>query len=388
MSAAAMSLLLLSLVLSSGFAEEASPPSEAYAGAGPSPAAATGDDALRPRIIPVAPSAYESVPGQSLTMWVAKINGEPISVREFERRVLRNRAAAATYFAQKHQAQDSAEFWTTSFDGEVPSQWVRKKALEECVKIKIEQILARDKGLLQDIGYAAFLQKLDRENERRRKALAAGEPIYGPQQYGEDEFFTYVHNNMLIELKRRLGQHELLPTEEELQVRYQADKDKLYDRGYRIRIWEIEVSYLQREGEPKPLTREAAKAKIEEARVRLDKKERFEEVAPDYNEDKTLLERTMDENSQRTDLNRTPEAREQALKLEEGQASPVFEENDACHILFCLEKDKLGYRPFEEVKPNVAANCVEDKYQALVAGLVAKAKVEINRPVYENTQVR
>jgi len=320
--------------------------------------------------------------------WVAKVNGEPISLREFERRVLRNRALGATHFAEKYHARDSADFWTTSFDGETPEQWVKKRALDECVRIKVELMLARDKGVIADVSYQAFLRALKRENQRRREFLASGQPIYGPQQYREDEFFTYFYNNVLIELKRRLGRQELRPSQEELEARYRADKERFYDRGYRIRMWEIETSYMRQRGETKTLTREQARAKIEEAKARLDRGERFEEVAPDYNEDRTLLERVMDEHTGRTDLNRTPKAVEQALKLEEGEASPVFEENEAFHILFCLEKEKLGYRPFEEVKANVALHCVEDKYQELVADLVAKAKVEINRPVYDAVRVR
>ena len=320
--------------------------------------------------------------------WVAKVNGEVVSVREFERRIIRNRALAYNYFRQKYGAQDSADFWTTSYSGEVPVEWIRKKALDECVRIKIEQALARDKSVVGDISYTAFLDSLDRENERRRKALAAGQPIYGPQQYKEDEYFTYLFNNMLVELKRRLSQQEFHVSEETLRARYEADKDRLYARGDRVRAWVIEMPFYRRQDRPEPLTREQAKARIEEVKARLDKGELFEELATAYNEDRSLGEQTFDDTTARLDSSRRAEMRAQAMKLAEGETSDIFEELGTFYIVKGIEKESLGYQLFAKVRHNVRSRYVEERYEALIARLVTKAKVEINRSVYDSVQAR
>jgi len=321
--------------------------------------------------------------------WVVMVNGEPISVRLFQRRMVRNRASAYQYFRQKYGAEDSADFWTTPYDGEAPLEWIKQKTLDECVRIKIEQVLARDHGVIADAGYGAFLSSLERENERRRKALAAGEPIYGPQQYAEDTYFTYSFTNMVLELKKRLSKGgELFALDATLLAYYESVKDELYDRGDRVTVWAIEISFGQREGESEGLTREEARAEIEGVKARLDRGDRFEDLAGEYNDSGSLNERTMDDDTARFDWRRRPHTREHAMKLGEGEASDIFEEGGAFCILKCAERNDLGYMPFDEVKGNVRTRYTDEKYEEMADRLVRDAQVEINRPVYDRITVR
>ena len=319
--------------------------------------------------------------------WVAKVNGEPVSAGLLQRRIMRDRAHAYRYFREKYGAADSQDFWTASYGEEMPLEWIRQRALGECVRIKVAQTLAREKGVIQDITYAAFLQNLEKENERRSKALAAGEPIYGPQQYREDEYFTYVFTNMVIELKRRLSREELYASEEALKEHYEAIKDELYDRRDRVVIRMIEIEFRRREGESEGASREQARAKIEEAKSRLDGGERFEELAAEYNEKGSLHERTLDDESARFDDRMCPELRGQAMKLSEGETSGIFEERGAFYIVKCIEREKLGYMPFEEVRASVKGRYIDGRYEELVAALVKSARVEINPSVYEQIGV-
>ncbi len=317
--------------------------------------------------------------------WVAKVNGEPIAVREFERRVLGNRAAAYSYFAGKYGATDSAEFWTTSYGGEAPLAWVKERALQECVRIKVEQILARHKGVVEDISYGAFLERLAQENERRRKALELGQPIYGPMQYEEDQFFSYLLSNVVIEVKRRLAQGELRASDEELREYYEVVKDKWYARGARVRVWTISASF-RKGGET--ATRDQARARMEEVKAKLDQGARFEELARRYNEEGTLGEVAFDDASARFDATSRPALREAAVKLSVGESSGIIEDRGAFCIAKCISREALGCAPFEEVQSNVRLRYTDEKYEEMIADLVRKATVEINRPVYDAITVR
>jgi len=349
---------------------------------------------VRPLLAPAVIAMLLSFPtvvscGEHPGTWVAKVNGEPISVRLFERGMVRNRASAYQYFRQKYGAEDSADFWTTPYDGEAPLEWIKQKTLDECVRIKVEQVFARDHGVIADAGYGAFLASLERENERRRQALAAGEPIYGPQQYTEDTYFTYFFTNMVLELKKRLSRGgELFALEATLREYYESVKHELYDRGDRVKIWTIEIPFRRREGQSEDLTREEARAKIEEVKARLERGDRFEDLAGEYNENGSLNERTMDDDSARFDWRRRPDMREHAMKLGEGETSDIFEERGAFCIVKCVEKDALGYMPFDEVKGNVRTRYTDAKYEALINRMVSGAQVEINRPVYDQIAVR
>jgi hypothetical protein len=54
-------------------------------------------------------------------------------------------------------------------------------------------------------GYPAFLDAWQTENQRRAKALADHQPIYGPQQYTEANYLTYVMGNLGYELQDKLA---------------------------------------------------------------------------------------------------------------------------------------------------------------------------------------
>lgn len=316
---------------------------------------------------------------------VAAVNGEPVSVRLFERRMVRHRAAAYSYFRRAHDAEDCSGFWTTSFGGEVPLEWLKRRALDDCVRIKVEQILARDHGVVAEIGYAAFLDALACENERRSEALAAGQPIYGPQHYGEDEYFTYLHSNMVIELKRRLSRTQLKPSEHALRRHYEAVKDDLYARGDRLTVLEIAVPFGPEDAEC--LSRSEAKQRVEEARARIAAGEAFDAVARLYGDDASPVEKTLDDETARFDGQHCPVLRETAFGLAEGEVSRVFEENRAFHLITCVRWQPLGYRSFEEVRQNVLSGYVDQQYAELLDRLVSEARVDINVAVYEDVRV-
>jgi hypothetical protein len=329
------------------------------------------------------------VPEEALSTGVATVNGDPVSIRLFERRLARNRFAAFGYFGRTYGVTTpGADFWTTSYEGEVPAEWLKQRVLAECVRIKVELGLAKENGLVPDTSYAAFLRTLDRENERRRECLAKGEPIYGPKQYREDEFLLYAMNNMRILLQRRLWEGRLRASEETLREHYESTKGHRYDRGYRVKVWAIEVQYGRRSGYEEWLTREEAKAKIEEAKRRLDEGEPFEALAAEYNENGELNEDVFDFESRLADKSHRASRREEAMSLSEGETSDIFEDMSAFFILKCLEKEALGYQPYEEVAGHVRRHYVQEKYEALVDELVEAAAVEVNQPEWDRVEMR
>jgi hypothetical protein len=317
---------------------------------------------------------------------VATVNGEPISARLFQRRLVRGRSLAYRHFRERYGAEESADFWTTSHEGVTPLGWLKQVTLGECVRIKIEQIAAREQGVVTDISYPAFLSTLERENERRRRALEAGEPIYGPKQYREDEYFTYVFTNMVIHSKRRLRDTKLHASEETLRSYYESVKERLYQRGDRVRIQAITIPFGGDDSDTP--SRAEAEEKIHEALRKLEEGGRFEDLAREYGPDGDLYERVLDEESARFDERIRPALRGEAMKLAVGETSPVFQEHRAFYIIKCVERESLGYMPFEDIEHNVRNRYVDERYDGLVDDLVSEAEVEVNEPVLEALRVR
>jgi hypothetical protein len=359
----------------------------------PVPTNPLADNALQPRIIPPTPSAYENAPKESLIAWVAKVNGDPICVRFFSRRVAANRAAAYREFAEEAGATPGADFWTNRYGAETPREWVVKRALAECVRMQVELGWGKREGLLPGTSYGEFLRALDRENERRRAALAKGEPIYGPQQYGEDEYFTYVMNNLRLRLEERVGEEEgkkggpggLKPA---LQAYYEKVKERYFDRGYRVKVWAIEIIVGNREGWAQSYTLEEAKARITEAKARLDKGEPFEQVAAAYNENGGLHEQVFDFESRSADKTHRAGVRDEAMRLSEGETSGILFDFNTFYLLKCLEKEKLGLRPFEDVEDPVRRMYQRERYEQRVAELVKAAAIKVDQAELDRLEIR
>lgn len=366
-------------------AEEQPAPSPSEAQAPPCPAA---EETPSPCIIPAAPSAYESTPKQSLATWVAKVNGDPVSLALFMRRLAANRASAYIHFNSTVQRSPDEEFWTSDYRGETPAHWVKQHTLEECIRIQVELGLGKRHDLLPDTSYAAFLMALDRENERRRAALARGEPVYGPEQYRGDEFLLYVMNNLRLALQSQLADGELRSSEEARRDFYESVKDKYFNRGDRVKVWVIAVTPGKRNEHGESYTDEEARARILEAKRRLDGGASFEEVAAEYSDGGGYREQVFDPESRSDPRMHGAEMREQTRKLSEGEVSGVFQEMQAFCIIKCMGRESLGYHPFEEVEEAVTRIYLRQQYERLVDRLVKSATIEINQPELDRVEVR
>jgi hypothetical protein len=58
--------------------------------------------------------------------------------------------------------------------------------------------------------------------------VAAGGVIYGPVQYGEDEYFAHTMRIAVIALQLKLSERELAVPNEDLQRFYEENKDELF----------------------------------------------------------------------------------------------------------------------------------------------------------------
>jgi len=318
-------------------------------------------------------------------MWV---NSEGITRDEFRLFMMRKRAMTYSYYKTKYDVNDSKEFWTTSFDGETPLERIKSQTKDEMVKIKVQQILARDRGVIDYVNYDTMQQRREVENKRRKEAVARKQVIYGPIQYNEPVYFNYIFSNMIIRLKEKLGLADFALEEGDLRAIYEADKDEKYQKRDEIKVNKIEIEF-KRFGE-EGLTEKEARAKITEAKNRLDAGEDFNTVAKDYNAGGEVEQHLFDEDSAHSDERIFYNLNNTARELKVGQVSDIIteEETDHYYIIKCAEINDAGYLPFEEMSGIVKKWHVDKKYDELVAKLVAEADVEINEKVYNEIVVR
>jgi len=145
---------------------------------------------------------------------VATVNGEPIRYGELSIMMQRKRSDAVRYFYDNYQAEDSANYWTTIYGKEKPMDWLKAAALNEAVQIKMQQIIAKNAGIVQRIDYIDFREDWMLENNRRKKAAEQKQLIYGPLQYEENAYYEYVFSNMVLQYKEKQRERSGLTVDE------------------------------------------------------------------------------------------------------------------------------------------------------------------------------
>lgn len=316
---------------------------------------------------------------------VATVNGEPVTVAEFRLLLGKHRASVYGYFHDKYAADNTPQFWTTSFGGEVPLEKLKAEAIHESATIKVQQQLALQKGLVADIDFPAFLRKLRAENKRRAAAVAGGQAIYGPSSYDERAYYDLTFGDLVAALKKKIGE-EQISSDEALRQAYEQNKDALFAKTDRQRLRQLTVPYT---GDG-AVSRERAEALIEAIEAKLAAGSEFATLFADYRQADTgpvaASERTVDDSTLRNDAVSGPQWTDAALRLDAGSVSPVIEENGAFTIMQCAERVKLGYVPFAEAKATVKALLTDQAYERMVAKLVGDADIAINDKVYKEVQ--
>ncbi|MBX9853643.1 MAG: hypothetical protein K2X86_18010 [Cytophagaceae bacterium] len=161
---------------------------------------------------------------------MATINGEPIETKEYLTYLKKYRSSVYSYFISEYRLTDSAFQWTKNYGAENPSEVLKRKALNELLLVKTQQLLMKEKGLMNDLSYSYFLQELHQVNAQRKIARQNNEVIYGPVQYSERTYFEYVFTNNIVRLKQNLEGTEIFFDEETLNRHYQQIKDQYFKK--------------------------------------------------------------------------------------------------------------------------------------------------------------
>ncbi|RAU91283.1 peptidylprolyl isomerase [Paenibacillus sp. YN15] len=310
---------------------------------------------------------------------VAHIDGEPVTVREYAQALLRKRAEVYAYFKQAHGVDDHPEFWTGDYGGEVPLHKIKAEALEDIVHVKVQQILAKEKGLVQDISYESFLKELTAENARRHDALKKNQVIYGPKQYDETGYFDIVFDNMRAELKRQL-QDEMVFTETAFESFYRENINQ-FKQGDSVKIQKISVKYPdQAEAKDK------AELVIKAIQTRINNGEAFESqnLLPEIK----LEEQSFEPQTAKADAMMWRDLLDAAQRLEAGQISEIIDYNGAFYLIKCMERTQGATIPLDEAKDFIKLELSEKEYKNSLAKRIADAQVVINDKVYQKMDER
>lgn len=318
---------------------------------------------------------------------IATVNGTPIHVNEFRKAIQANKAQVTDYFYDKYNAQPSASFWTTAYGGEIPLEVLKKKALEECVRIKVQQIIAKEQGVMPDISYEGFLNSLKIENNRRQKAIDEHKVIFGPVQYTENAYFEYWMRNAILSVTKNLAKNGWKPDEQQSRQFYEANKSRLYQAPASVKVKQISLSFLDSGRNINERLKSEAKGQMEAALTHIASGIPFEQAAREMGQRVQVTEQQYKIDNL-VHVSRSPVI-QAAQNLEQGEVSGVIEENGSFYIIKCLENDKSGSRdqPFDRVKDRVVNDYMDRRYKEYVHQRISDAEIVLNEEEYRKFEM-
>ncbi|RTE10867.1 peptidyl-prolyl cis-trans isomerase [Paenibacillus whitsoniae] len=301
---------------------------------------------------------------------LGRINDSSVDRREFALLLAQQRSQTVQYFKQHYKAAVNETFWETSFDGVTPADYAKQAALDQLIKYRVEQQLARSHGLDVSSDYGEFLQRLRKENEQRKSALRTGSPIYGPAQYSEWSYYDYLHSNLIIKLKEKLQEGGEVATEEALYKIYEEQKDNRYRMPEEATVNVMSFPLGDGNRAVNALSMLTGGASFAQVRSELspfvmNRRADGEAIrlggagTEDHAEAEELLLKT-------------------ALQLEEGKAARVDLANRAS-VLQLISKTDHQYLPFEQVKETIRHEWNDQGFERHIELLKKQAKVELNQ---------
>jgi len=318
---------------------------------------------------------------------VFTIDGQSVSKSEFVDFMESDKGSVYSDFVQRHGQQNSANFWTANFNGQVPIDTLKQQTLDKLKSIKEEQILFKKYGLANDISYSGFLKALNAENNLRKKKAAQKAVIYGPEQYDAKVYYDYLQGDRREKLQTKLLSTNLAASNKEIQA-YYDDHKNLFKKQNNIKIEKISIPYSNQKGVGSLDLKTRASDASQQILKNINQGDSFENAIQPYAgedwikiEDKTQV---VHGESDKYDINIV----EALSNLSTGQVSGVIDDGNAFNIIRVLQYLPAEYKSLADVKSQIISSIADSKYHQMIDNLVKKAKVSVNSDVYKSISIQ
>jgi PPIC-type PPIASE domain len=305
---------------------------------------------------------------------VLTIDDYEVTYSEFIPFLQNRKALTANYFKEKYNVEYNKDFWTSDYHGENPLEQAKQNAVDDLLKIKIEQMVMKENGVIQDISYESFLNSLDNENDQRKEKLKNNQPIYGPTQYGAFEFYSYSQSINYQKLIHKMAEdaRNTKPDAFFLQL-YDDIKQSYFDNGYIFSYEKISV--------PNKINAQDALEQIKHKA--LTENLTAEKAA-------SQLDQTVKVEQQQLDLQKVSKddslanlLYEAFLEMKDGEFSDIYEMGDDAVVFRIISRDSRGYEDYKDVKDVVAQIYAQNQIEEQVSKRQQDAKVNIIHPVFD-----
>lgn len=290
------------------------------------------------------------------------VNGREVSEDEFSMYLDFNKALVANYFKQTYDADYSTHFWSASYSDETPLEKLVDDAKAQMLRTIIELQLAQQSGVVKDTSYVSFLNEMDSENDRRSKAVASNEIVYGPTVFEVQAYYSYFMSNLknaTIEAMRKKG--AITISEQELKRDYETNKNSKYARQG---VTSLEWATLPYGSRTAFEDKDAAQKKMNQLQAAVAEGVAFTVAAEELGI--SVVDASLTNASRRAAALESPLVLQRAEQLKEGESSDIFEENGALHMIRSVSIGDTTNLSYEQVKDSIAGQMALQKFNDIV----------------------
>ncbi|WP_394912252.1 peptidyl-prolyl cis-trans isomerase [uncultured Robinsoniella sp.] len=303
-----------------------------------------------------------------------KINGEKIDKEEYLDTVNEQINEVSQYFYEKAGITLKGDSWEKEIEGEVPYRVLTDQVIEQLKYSAAVFDLAKEKGYIKETGYQALKKRMEDENEARANKIKKGEPVYGLSNFSLKLYKEYSMDAIQKQYCSDLDNEGMKVTDEERQVYYDQQKDKIFRQNDDITLEFIKIEYLA-SGMDEAQYRNL-KDKMTELHGKISDKEQLsdliqrEELLMPYYTHQELLSGDIGAYSRIMG-----DVLDYAADLKKGEVTRVIDENGTLYLIQCTDRNVNDYYPLDAVKDNINKSLREANYESILTKKAAGYEV-------------
>ena len=293
---------------------------------------------------------------------------EVAGFRVREEEYLRAMYQARNEVLSDHAAQGIA---LTDWDRETalgdPRELTVQRTLDILAEYYAVSTLAVERGYLADAGYDAMLRELEQTNRQRKEALASGTIITGIPSFTVEDFLAYRASSLRLEFTNDPDQPENQVTEEEIRLRYEADRDALYRQPD-----SMELAYIAIDAAPGEIDA------LEQALLALSPGSLAEALEAQPGLKAYYAEASIQPENYSFYDRTISDVLSLAAGLQPGERSGVIRQGERLYLVECLGRTVHSYVPLEDVQSVVAQSIRESRYDTLIAARAEQLPIQVD----------
>lgn len=328
---------------------------------------------------------------------ILKIAGQKVSQEEYEMIMERQKSDIYNYFTSVYGVQPGDLAWDGNYEGKCPGDMLTERTVNKLMENHYVFCTAKQYGLTEDSSFEYFLKEWKKEDGRRKDAIKQGQVIAGPAELDMYEYYDYYLEELKGKVKQQLWQISGASSED-LHKLYEEQKDSHFRKepeARAVRIFiekeivkesgkeqekEQEKEKREEQGEEQEKKQEKEQGKeqgeeqeqedeklklMQDIRLRLSQsKDVAKEIKKIESEGRCRVEEIeLNLASRHHDESVYAELMEQVLSGKEGEITPVTNNSASYDIGIISEVNRESHYSYEEVKPAVEHDYMEELYK-------------------------